>query len=70
MHPESRALWGVFSTACDSPSITSTVSKKRSFSFIFNGGNKRKVGWLEDDSHVVFGQKVPSEEGSMRNALS
>jgi hypothetical protein len=34
----------VFSTACDSASITSTVSKWRPFSFIFNRGNREKQG--------------------------
>jgi hypothetical protein len=44
----------MFSTAYDSVSITSIVSKWGSFNFIFNRGN-RKVGWVEDDSQVVFG---------------
>jgi hypothetical protein len=39
------------------------VSKCWSFSFIFNQGKKRKVGW--DDSQVVFDQKFPGEKGSM-----
>jgi hypothetical protein len=33
------------------------------FSFILN---QRKVGWVEEDSHVVFGQKFPGEKGSVR----
>jgi hypothetical protein len=32
----------VFSTACDSASITSIVLKWRHFSFIFNRGNREK----------------------------
>jgi hypothetical protein len=32
----------VFSTACDSVSITSVVSKWRPFSFIFNRRNREK----------------------------
>jgi hypothetical protein len=32
----------LFSTACDSASITSVVSKWQSFSFIFNQGNREK----------------------------
>jgi hypothetical protein len=55
----------VFSTACDSASITSFVSKWRPFSFIFTQGN-RKVGWLGNNSHVVFGQEFPGEKGSVR----
>jgi hypothetical protein len=42
----------VFSTACDSVSITSIVWP---LSFIFNRGN-RKVGWVGDDSHVASGK--------------
>jgi hypothetical protein len=38
----------VFSTACDSASITSTASKS---------GKQGHVGWLADSSHVVFGKK-------------
>jgi hypothetical protein len=34
----------LFSTACDSASITSIVSKWRPFSFIFNQGNREKCG--------------------------
>jgi hypothetical protein len=51
----------VFSGAYDSASITSVVLKWLPLSFIF-----RKVGWMEDNSHVVFGQKFPGEKGSVR----
>jgi hypothetical protein len=51
----------MFNTACDSTSITSIVSKWRPLSFIFNPGN-RKVGWVGDDSHIVFCQKFPAEK--------
>jgi hypothetical protein len=58
----------VFSTACDSASITSVVSKWRPISFIFNryqfylqsgkqksqGEQEMPVGWVEDDSHDGF----------------
>jgi hypothetical protein len=45
------------------------VSKWRPFSFIFNQGN-RKVGWLGNDSHVVFGKKKnPGEKGSVRRRV-
>jgi hypothetical protein len=59
----------VFSTACQSASTTSVVSKWLPFTFTFNWGN-RKVGWMEDDSHVVFGQKFPGEKGSVRLCIS
>jgi hypothetical protein len=42
----------------DSASVTSVVSKWRSFSFIFNARN-RKVRWVEADSRIVFGKKIP-----------
>jgi hypothetical protein len=32
------------------------------------GGN-RKVGWVGEDSHVVFGQKLPGEKGSVRRCV-
>jgi hypothetical protein len=56
----------VFSIACNSASITSTVSKWCLFSFIFNRGKRKKVGWVGDGSHVVFGKKFRDEKGSMR----
>jgi hypothetical protein len=48
----------VFSTAYDSASITSIVSKWQPFTFIFNQGNR---GWMTDDSFVVFDQKFPGK---------
>jgi hypothetical protein len=38
------------------------------FQFIFKWGN-RKVGWVRDDSHVVFGKKLPGEKGSARYCI-
>jgi hypothetical protein len=55
----------VFSTACDSASITSVV-KMAAFQFHLQSGKQRKVGWVGDDCHVDFGQKFPCEEGSVR----
>jgi hypothetical protein len=55
----------MLSTACSSDLITSIVLKWRAFSFIFNYGNRGKVGWMWDNSHVVFGQKFPGEKGSV-----
>jgi hypothetical protein len=50
----------VFGIARDSASITSSVSKWRPFSFIFNQEEeKNRIGG--DDSHFV-GQKVPGEK--------
>jgi hypothetical protein len=51
----------LLSTDPDSASITSIAPKWRPFSFIFNQRN-RKVGWVGDDSHVVFGQTLPDEK--------
>jgi hypothetical protein len=32
------------------------------FQFYLQSGKQRKVGWVGDDSHVAFGQKVPGEK--------
>jgi hypothetical protein len=57
----------VFSTACDSASITSIVTKWRPFSFSFlQSGKQRSVGWVIDDSDVAFGTKLSAEMGSVR----
>jgi hypothetical protein len=45
----------VFSTTCNSASITSSVSKWRPFNRgnrKVTGGQVRRVGWVENDSHV------------------
>jgi hypothetical protein len=39
------------------------------FQFYLQSGEQRKVGWLGDDSHVVFGQKFPGEKGSLRRCV-
>jgi hypothetical protein len=58
----------VFSTACDSASITSTVSKWQPFNFIVNRGSREKQGgW--SDSHVLFGKEFPGEKGSVRRCI-
>jgi hypothetical protein len=36
------------------------------FQFYLQLGKQRKVGWVGDDSHVVFGTKFPGEKGSVR----
>jgi hypothetical protein len=36
------------------------------FQFYLQLGKQRKVGWVEDDSLVVSGQKFPDEKGSVR----
>jgi hypothetical protein len=56
----------VFSTACDSASITSGV-KMEVFQFYLQLGKQRKVGWVGDYSHVAFGQKFPGEKGSVKH---
>jgi hypothetical protein len=35
------------------------------FQFYLHSGKQRKVGWVGDNSHVVFGQKFPGVEGSV-----
>jgi hypothetical protein len=55
----------MFSTACGSDSITPVLSKWWPFSFIFSRGN-RKVGWVGDDSHIIFGQRIPGEKRIVR----
>jgi hypothetical protein len=54
----------VFNTACNSADNLSLVKMADFLRFIFNRGN-RKVGWVVDGSHVVFGQKFPGEKGSV-----
>jgi hypothetical protein len=55
----------VFSTACDSATITSFVSKWWFFSFIFNQGN-RKVGLVGKTVMLFLVKKIPVEKGSVR----
>jgi hypothetical protein len=66
----------VFNTTCSSASITSFVPKWRSFSFIFNWGNRkvakaqvRQVEWVGDDSHVGFGKTLADEKQSVRQCF-
>jgi hypothetical protein len=68
----------VFSTIWNSASITSDVSKRPFLSFIFNRWNKtvtgsqvRWVGWVGDDSHVVFlGKNSLVKKGVWDSAVS
>jgi hypothetical protein len=45
-------------------------------SFNFNMGNKvtggevKRIRWVGDDSHVVFGHKFSSENGNVRSATA
>jgi hypothetical protein len=39
--------------------------KIAAFQLYLQSGNQRKVGWVGDDSHVVFYQKFPGEKGSV-----
>jgi hypothetical protein len=43
--------------------------KMAEFQFYLQSGKQRKVGWVGDDSHIVFGQKFPGEEGSVRQCI-
>jgi hypothetical protein len=64
----------VFSTACDSASITSTVSKwqylQTSKQRKFSESQVRQVEWVSDKSYVVLGQKFPGKKGSVRCCIS
>jgi hypothetical protein len=35
------------------------------FQFYLQLGKQRKVGWVGDDSHVLFSKKFPAEKGSV-----
>jgi hypothetical protein len=59
----------VFSTACESSSITLLVSKWRPFSFVINRGN-RKVGWMGDDNLIVFVNNSLMEKDIWERGLS
>jgi hypothetical protein len=54
----------VFSTTCNSASITSIVSKWRLS--VLSSIGETEVGWIEDDSHVVFGTKFLGDKGSVK----
>jgi hypothetical protein len=60
----------VFGAACESASITSVVSKWQYLQSrkqkIVAGGQVRQVGWVGDNSHVVFDQKMPWWKMKMR----
>jgi hypothetical protein len=50
----------MFSTACNSASITSVVFvKMASFQFYLQLGKWRKVGWVGNDTHVFLFVKIP-----------
>jgi hypothetical protein len=56
------AIWSKTNFACIPETMfCEGVSKWLPFSFIFNWGN-RKVGRVEDESHVVFGKKFTGEK--------
>jgi hypothetical protein len=43
--------------------------KMAAFQFYVQSGQQRKVGWMEDKSHIVFGQKFPGKKGSVRRCI-
>jgi hypothetical protein len=67
----------VSSILCDSAWISSMVSNWCPFSFNFIARNRQKsqgaksgdYGWLGDDSHFVFLQKLLGEDGSVRRGV-
>jgi hypothetical protein len=36
------------------------------FQFYLQSGKQMEIGWVGDDSHVVFGQKFPGEKESVK----
>jgi hypothetical protein len=40
------------------------------FQFYLQSGKQRKVGWVGDVSHVVFGQKFPGGKKSVRRCFA
>jgi hypothetical protein len=62
-----EVIFCVFSTACNSVSVTPIVSKWQYLQLekqsIVAKGQMRRVGWAEDDSHAVFWQKIPWQKG-------
>jgi hypothetical protein len=40
--------------------------KKVAFQFFLQSGKQRKVEFVGDDSHVIFGQKFSGEKGSVK----
>jgi hypothetical protein len=59
----------MFSTACDSASITSIVLKWWPFSFIFNWGNREKKGGWGTVVMLFLVKKFPGEKGSVRQCI-
>jgi hypothetical protein len=43
--------------------------KMAAFQFYLQSGKQRKVWWVGNDSHVVFGKKFPGEKGSVRQYI-
>jgi hypothetical protein len=39
------------------------------FQFRFDSEKQREVGWVGDDSHVVFGKKFPGGKGSVEECV-
>jgi hypothetical protein len=39
------------------------------FQFHLQSGKQRKVRWVGDGNHIVFGQKFPGKEGSERQCF-
>jgi hypothetical protein len=62
-----EVVFCVFSIACDSASITTTVSKWMPFTFILNWETERYGGW--GTTVIVFSKKFPGEKGSVRRYI-
>jgi hypothetical protein len=71
MHPVSRLLWGCSAQPAILPHRLNCVNMV-AFPFYLQSGKQRKVGWVGNNSHVVFGKKKksPGENGSGDSVLS
>jgi hypothetical protein len=65
MHPRDRVLCGS-SAPHEILPRSPQLSQNGGLSVLSSIGEKRKVGWVGDDSHVIFGEILPGEKGSVR----
>jgi hypothetical protein len=64
MQPGSRVLWGCSAPSPILPHHLSCV-KMAAFQFYLQLGKQRKERWMVEDSHVIFGKKLPSGKRSV-----
>jgi hypothetical protein len=63
MHPGSRVLCGCSAPPAILPRIPQ-LCQNGGFKIYLQSGKQRKVGWVGDESHIVFGQKFSGEKES------